>query len=146
MIEKEDGQWKLCQYKVLHESHGNEQIHYTNDKSYWRDTVAQHDHLTDLRFEEMNFTSEQRERLEELNQMDISESYMSVSRDMVREGIQADDPRTELRVRSAVQAIEQEERELEDEEKEREVIEQNGMELEDVDSKYRDQVRERLNR
>ena len=127
MIEKKSGQWQFCEWKVIHESHGNEQIHYTNDRDYWRDTVAQHDHLTDLRFEEMDFTSEQKRRLEELNQMDISEAYMSVSRDMVREGIQADDPRTELRVRSAVEAVEEGERELED-----------------VEEKYRDDVESRV--
>ena len=127
MITKDGGQWKLCQYKVLHESHGNEQTHYTNDKDYWRDTIDKHDHLTDLRFEEMDFTSEQKERLEDLNQMDISEAYMSVSRDMVREGIRADDPRTELRVRSAVEQVEEDQKKLED-----------------VEEKYRDQVRERL--
>ena len=129
MIEKEGNQWKLCQYKVIHKSHGNEQVHYTNDKDYWRDTIAKHDHLTDLEFEEMDFTSEQKRRLEELNQMDISESYMSVAREMVREGIQADDPRTELRVRSAVEAVEE-----------------NQTKLENVEEEYRDQVRERLDR
>ena len=126
MINKKNNKWQLCQYKVIHKSHGNEQVHYTNDKDYWRETVDKHDHLTDLRFEEMDFTSEQKERLEELNQMDISEAYMSVSRDMVREGIQYD-PRTELRVRSAVEQIEQGDRELED-----------------VEEKYRDKVQERL--
>ena len=129
MIEKNGSNWELCQWKVIHKSHGNEQIHYTNDKDYWRDTIEKHDHLTDLRFEEMDFTSEQRERLEELNQMDISESYMSVARDMVREGIQADDPVTEHRVRAARQAVKRGERKLED-----------------VKEKYRDQVREWLNR
>ena len=128
MITKEDGQWKLCEWKVIHKSHGNEQVHYTNDKDYWRDTIDKHDHLTDLKFEEMDFTSEQKERLEDLNQMDISESYMSVAREMVREGIQYD-PVTELRVRSAVEAVEEDQ-----------------TKLENVEEKYRDKVRERLNR
>ena len=129
MIEKNGSKWELCEWKVIHKSHGNEQIHYTNDRDYWRDTIEKHDHLTDLGFEEIDFTSEQKRRLEELNQMDISESYMSVARDMVREGIQADDPVTELRVRSAVEAVEEDQ-----------------TKLERVEEKYQDQVRERLNR
>ena len=127
MIEKEGNEWKLCKYKVIHESHGNEQTHYTNDRDYWRNTVAKHDHLTDLEFEEMDFTSEQKERLEELNQMDISEAYMSVARDMVREGIIADDPVAESRIRAAIQAVEEDQKKLET-----------------VEKKYRDKVQNRL--
>jgi len=127
MIEKEGNEWRLCKYKVIHKSHGNEQVHYTNNKDYWRDTVAKHDHLTDLEFEEMDFTSEQKERLEELNQMDISEAYMSVARDMVREGIIADDPVAESRIRAAIQAVEEDQKKLET-----------------VEKKYRDKVQNRL--
>ena len=126
MINKKSGQWQLCQWKVIHKSHGNEQTHYTNDKDYWRDTIDKHDHLTDLRFEEMDFTSEQKERLKELNQNDVPESYMSVAREMVRKGIQYD-PVTELRVRGAVEQVEEKEKTLED-----------------VEEKYRDRVEERL--
>ena len=91
MINKKSGQWQLCDWKVIHESHGNEQVHYTNDRDYWRDTIDKHAHLTDLRFEEMDFTSEQKERLGELNQNDVPESYMSVAREMVRKGIPSHD-------------------------------------------------------
>ena len=118
MINKKSGQWQLCDWKVIHKSHGNEQTHYTNDKDYWRDTIDKHAHLTDLRFEEMDFTSEQKRRLERLNQLNTPEAYMSVSREMVREGIRADDPRTEHRVRQAKEAVEQGERKLEDVEEE----------------------------
>ena len=141
MIKKNGSKWELCQWKVIHKSHGNEQVHYTNDRDYWRDTIDKHDHLTDLEFEEMDFTSEQRERLKELNKNDVPESYMSVAREMVWKGIPNHDISRKMgkgrmsnviaehRVRVARRAVEQGDRELED-----------------VDSKYRDKVEERLNK
>ena len=136
MINKKNGNWQLCQYKVIHKSHGNEQVHYTNDRDYWQNTINKHDHLTDLRFEEMSYTAEQRQRLKELNNNDVPESYMSIAREKVRKGIPSHkvtddkgvepDVVTEHRVRAAIQAVEQGE-----------------MKLKDVESKYRDKVSQR---
>ena len=135
MIEKNGSNWELCEWKVIHKSHGNKQIHYTNDRDYWRDTIEKHDHLTDLGFEEIDFTSEQKQRLEELNGNDVSESYMGMAREKVRKGIPSHDIAsesdvvTEYRIRGAKQRIKQGE-----------------MELEDVEKKYRDKVRQRRKR
>ena len=123
MIEKKEGTWRLCKYKVYHKSHGNEQVHYTNDRDYWRETVDKHDHLTDLRFEEMSYSAEQKRRLEKLNKENPPEPFKKTAKEMVSQGVKADSVVREKQIKNKVREVE------------------DGIKtLDEVDQEYRDAV------
>ena len=86
MIIYENGEYTPCTYKVTLQNNGVEDVHYTNFRTYWEDMVAKHDHLIDLSFEEISFTPEQDERLQEIAELDIPQGFQSQVREYVETG------------------------------------------------------------
>jgi len=85
MIIYENGEYTTCTYKVTLQNRGKEEIHYADFRTYWEDMVAKHDHLTDLSFEEISFTPEQDERLQEIAELDIPQGFQSEVRKYVED-------------------------------------------------------------
>lgn len=86
MIIYEDGKYTPCTYKVTLKNRGIEETHYANFRTHWQDMVAKHDHLTDLKFEEITFTAEQDARLQEIAELNISEGFQAEVRQYVKTG------------------------------------------------------------
>ena len=86
MIEYKNGKYKKCDYKVILKNRGNEETHYTNDKEYWQDMVAKHEHLTDLTFTEFSLTVEQEDRLAEVNENNIGRGHQAEVRNYIETG------------------------------------------------------------
>jgi len=86
MVKYENSEYVPCDYKVIIQNRGQEEIHYTNSKIYWKDMVAKHDHLTNLSFEEITLTAEQNERLAEINEENIQQGFQAQVREYVENG------------------------------------------------------------
>ena len=81
-----DGEWKPCSHIVTFESRGQEQEKYINDKQRWIDMEKQHDHISNMDFEEFQITDEQEKRLEQLNSVNFPVGFKSVARKFVETG------------------------------------------------------------
>jgi hypothetical protein len=68
------------------QNRGVEETHYANFRTHWEDTVAKHDHLTNLNFEEVTFSAEQDVRLQEISELDIPQGFQSQVREYVETG------------------------------------------------------------
>lgn len=86
MVKYENGQYVPCAYKVTLKNRGNEEIHYTDDKTYWEDMVAKHNHLTDLSFEEIIFSDKQDVRLQEISELSIPQGFLAEVREYIENG------------------------------------------------------------
>ena len=81
-----DGKWQPCTHIATFESRGQEQEKYINDKQRWIDMEKQHDHITNMEFEEFQLTDEQGKRLEQLNSVNFPVGFKSVARDFMETG------------------------------------------------------------
>ena len=86
MVIYENGEYTHCTYKVTLQNNGVEDVHYTNFRTYWEDMVAKHDHLTNLNFEEVTFSTEQDARLQEISGLGIPQGFQSQVREYVETG------------------------------------------------------------
>ena len=81
-----DGKWKLCLHIATFESRNEQQEKYIHNKQRWIDMEKQHDHITNLTFEEFSLTVEQQNRLDELNQINFPLEFKSVAIEYVKDG------------------------------------------------------------
>lgn len=86
MVKYENGEYVPCTYKVTLKNRGKEETHYANFRTYWEDVEKKHDHITDLQFEEIVFTPEQDERLQEIAELNIPEGFLAEVRKYVENG------------------------------------------------------------
>ena len=86
MVIYEKGKYTPCTYKVTLKNRGREEIHFADFRTYWEDMEKKHDHITDLEFEEITFTLEQDERLQEIAELDIPEGFQAEVREYVENG------------------------------------------------------------
>ena len=86
MVIYENGEYTPCTYRVTLQNRGVEETHYANFRTHWEDTVAKHDHLTNLNFEEVTFSAEQDVRLQEISELDIPQGFQSQVREYVETG------------------------------------------------------------
>lgn len=75
MITFENGKWQPCTWKVTFESRGKTMTQYTNNKERFIRLENFHDHITNMSFEEVVFSDEQNQRLEELISAQIPETF-----------------------------------------------------------------------
>lgn len=84
MIYHDGRSWKPCLYIARFKSRGEWAEKPVADKEYWEDMVYQHDHLSDLSFEPLEFTEEQDERLQEVQH--IGQSFGTICTKYVEDG------------------------------------------------------------
>ncbi len=61
-----NGEWALSPYKVIYKQHGETLEQYAHDKQWWLDFAAKWDHTEIIEFVEVEYSTEQIERLEEV--------------------------------------------------------------------------------
>lgn len=86
MVKYENGEYVPCNYKVILKNRGKEEVHYADFRTYWEDMVKKHDHLTDLEFEEIEFTKEEDERLQEIAELNTPEGFTAEVRNYIENG------------------------------------------------------------
>ena len=77
MLYYENNQWHICPYKAKYTTHGEPQEKYTADKKWWKNFVNKWWHHESLHFEPVNPTSAQLARLNEINNADIPQGFIS---------------------------------------------------------------------
>ena len=81
-----DGKWKPCSHVANFESKGEMQEKYIHNKQRWAEMEEQHEHITNMSFEELNLTTKQQNRLDELNKINFPLEFKSVAINYVRNG------------------------------------------------------------
>lgn len=74
MIYREEDEFKLMPYKVTFLQNGEEQFNFTVDKTTWIG-YEKLGHITDVSFEEVEYSPEQLARLEEVKNFPESEAH-----------------------------------------------------------------------
>jgi len=70
MLVRKDGEWSLYTTKVTYTEKGEGKTTWAlPDKNWWEDTIAKHDHLELVSFDEVTLTEEQLTRFEEIKEM-----------------------------------------------------------------------------
>ena len=81
-----NGKWVACDYKAIFESRGEQQEKYIHNKQRWLDMEEQHEHISSMTFEGFSLTTEQQNRLGELNEINFPLEFKSVAIDYVKNG------------------------------------------------------------
>ena len=88
MLIKNGNQFELYPHKVKYIQHGEEKEDWALPSKEWWENFAQEWAHTDIvEFEEITLTQEQLNRLEEVNQLDISEGHLDIVVNYVLNGI-----------------------------------------------------------
>lgn len=77
MLEIVHGLLTFPEFKVVYKQHGKELETYTNDKSWWEALARKWSHTELIRFEDAEFTEEQRRRLKEVEHLDEAYSHFA---------------------------------------------------------------------
>lgn len=77
MLYIEDGKWALCPYKVIYEQHGEALEQYTHDKNWWNDFADKWEHTEIIEFKEVEYTTEQKDRLKEISHLGEGFGYLA---------------------------------------------------------------------
>ena len=81
-----DEKWKFCSHVANFESKGEMQEKYIHNKQRWFEMEEHHEHITNMSFVEFELTAEQKDRLDELNQINFPLEFKSVAINYVRNG------------------------------------------------------------
>lgn len=88
MLYYENNEWKISKHKVIYTDNGEQLENYVGigDKQWWDDLAKQHKDINIVEFVEITTTDEQLERLDVINQLNISDGHGAVVSDYVLEG------------------------------------------------------------
>ena len=87
MLYYKDNQFHICPFIAHYTAHGKRQFKYTNDKQWWINFVQRWWHHKDLEFTSVNPTQNQLNRLDEINNANISQGFKSGASSYVESGI-----------------------------------------------------------
>ena len=88
MIFYKNGNWHISTEQVHYRQHGEEIIQFVTAEGHdwWTDFESKWDHTEIIKFIPVEPTAEQQERLDEINQLDISEGLSEIVDNYVADG------------------------------------------------------------
>lgn len=87
MLYYTSNEYKICSKIVSYTAYGKPHRKYTNDRDWWEKFISKWGHHQDLMFENVEPTSAQLVRLEEINALEVPEIYLSDASQYVEMGI-----------------------------------------------------------
>ena len=89
MIFYKNSKWNLCKEKIRYIQHDKEIEQYVGVEGHdwWIDFAEKWEHTTIIEFIPVEPTGERLQRLEEINQLNVSEGFGALVEDYVKEGI-----------------------------------------------------------
>ncbi|PIC59118.1 hypothetical protein CSV80_00920 [Sporosarcina sp. P12(2017)] len=85
MLYRKNGQWDLCPYKITYNQYGEQFEKYTEDRKWWLDFADAWEHTRIVEITEVEHTTEQLERFEDIKYM--PEDFGDMYSDYVEFGI-----------------------------------------------------------
>lgn len=88
MLYYENNEWKISKHKVIYTDNNERLKNYVGigGKQWWEDLAKQHKDINIVEFVEVPATVEQLERLDVINQLNISDGHGTIVSDYVIEG------------------------------------------------------------
>ena len=87
MIHHNRGRWHFHSHIATFTRRGEQVQKYISDPERWQEMVEKHEHLSDLTVEEIQYTEEQQDRLEEVNEIRVPAGHQSAVKEYVENGI-----------------------------------------------------------
>jgi len=78
MLSFKNGEWEVCNYLVTFINREQEQEKYTDNPERYEALEQKHDEFRELKVEEVEWEDELLDRLDKINQHDISDGYRSI--------------------------------------------------------------------
>src|SRR6056297_1823043 len=86
MLYYKNKQWRFCQLKVTYSERGQQAKKYTNDKQWWLNFNKKWPHVNNLKFEYIEPTQRQKDRLGIVNDQNVYEGWISYACEFVENG------------------------------------------------------------
>ena len=86
MLYYKDNQFHICPLIAHYTAHGQKQLKYTHEKKWWTDFVNKCWHHENLTFKSVNPTEAQKDRLHEINELEILEGFQGSASNYVETG------------------------------------------------------------